>query len=898
MLNQTNRLYAAAGAFATWALVGGLGGAFAGLGDAAFAAARLWDQIDGFRRVELLALGAALGSGAGVLLAVLAGLASSIAQASGTTGRRWGHALWPPVLAAPVLWYAAFAVFSGPQAQRVPGHQLVSVALLVAGLVTCGALGLVVARWLGGRMGFRYVMAAATGVFVLVLCWSNGRILPRLYPWFHQALSALSLAGALVAARMLVFRRPNLRIGLGTLVLVLVPGAMAYRALTTSRQVRFALFDKTAALGTYARFLPLPQPKRFSPRALAKPMGPGLTASALPEGPKRPGADVVLITIDALRPDHMGAYGYQRPTTPRLDALAAQSTRFERAYTQAPHTSFATTSMLTGKYYPTLLRLRSGEGGEPVTSVLRRYGWRTAAFYPPAVFFVDGEKLAMFRDSAFQFEYVKVEFLAAALRVEQIKEYFETVKPERAFLWVHFFEPHEPYEAHEGHDFGAMGKANDKDRYDSEIAYTDQAVGQLLAYLKDSRPNAIVIVSADHGEEFDEHGGRYHGTSLYDEQVRVPLLIHVPGARPRVVGGQVELVDVAPTMLSLLEIPLPARMKGTDLGPWLSDQGAPETLMPPAFAEVEDKRMIVADRHKLICARNATLCQLFDLAADPNEKHDLIDVQPQRAEALHALMETWLDEQGRLEMLTPSPTEGALPKAIQQGRLGEVQAAAGLCDLVVGAPSSDFGEEAARLLATLPPQPALAARVTELADAGAVKSSRASAWMRVAAYAAAGSGHYEVAAISRRTDAPELALRAALALAERGQVDGEAVLIGSLRACNGTPLCRRAIAALGALRSRAALPALHETMADVNARLDVVQALGQLQDPRSLPVLVQALRHDERVPVRAEAAKVLSRYPQARYPQIRAALRQAARSEREPPVSAAIAKALRGRAGP
>src|SRR5206468_621273 len=137
---------------------------------------------------------------------------------------------------------------------------------------------------------------------------------------------------------------------------------------------------------------------------------PEIPEPPLPEGPHRPNADVILITIDAVRADHVGAYGYGRPTTPNIDALARRGVRFERAYTQAPHTSFSVASMLTGKYYPTIARLAPGDTHDPLTDVLRRYGWKTAAFYPPSVFYVDGHKLKAYQETNFGFEYVKFEY--------------------------------------------------------------------------------------------------------------------------------------------------------------------------------------------------------------------------------------------------------------------------------------------------------------------------------------------------------------------------------------------------------------------------------------------------------------------------------------------------------
>ena len=126
--------------------------------------------------------------------------------------------------------------------------------------------------------------------------------------------------------------------------------------------------------------------------------------------------------------------------------------------------------MMTGKYFPTLARLAPGEDHDPIATVLRHAtaGGRRRSI-PPAVFFIDAQKLKAFADTYFDFEYVKFEYLDAERRVDQIEAYFDTVKPVKAFVWVHFFEPHEPYEAHAELPFGAA----DVDRYDSEIAYAD-----------------------------------------------------------------------------------------------------------------------------------------------------------------------------------------------------------------------------------------------------------------------------------------------------------------------------------------------------------------------------------------------------------------------------------------
>src|SRR5262249_42747269 len=158
---------------------------------------------------------------------------------------------------------------------------------------------------------------------------------------------------------------------------------------------------------------------------------------------------------------------------------------------------------------------------------------------------------------------------------------------ERLLLWVHLFEPHEPYVAHPEHPFGER----DVDRYDGEIALADDGIGEIVAAVRSARPNAVIVATADHGEAFGEHGERYHGSAVYEEQVRVPLVVVAPGLPGgRRIAAPVQTIDILPTILAALDIPRPARVDGNDLGPWLrAGAEAPEKeASRPAFAETEE----------------------------------------------------------------------------------------------------------------------------------------------------------------------------------------------------------------------------------------------------------------------------------------------------------------------
>ena len=870
---------------AVWILAGIVGGAVAGLVDAGVAIAGGIGGMSVGKALRLITLSAGL-------LAVAGGLAGlAIAGADALVRRtrhpaRWAGALWT-LACAPLVAYDAFALFSGPRAARIPGHAAISIAAVGVGLVAIRLAASVYVR-LGERSP--RALAGALALLGIGAAAANRFVLPRLYGWFHVTLSVATVVLFILAARLRVHAARR-RLVISAAVAV-AACAFALFEVRTSQVMRYVAHERTALAALVLRGVPLSVQAR--PTVAAEHRAAEVTLPPLPAGPRRHDADVLLITVDALRVDHVGAFGYRRATTPNIDALAAGATRFTHAYAQAPHTSFSIASMLTGKYFPTLARLAPGERHEPLPAVLRMFGWRTAAFYPPAVFFVDAKKMKDYEQTNFDFEYVKFEYIDANKRVDQVLAYWDQVQPPRSFVWIHFFEPHEPYDRHDGFAFGG----SDIDRYDSEIAYTDAAVGRLIAAARKRRPNTVIVLAADHGEEFDEHGGRYHGTTLYDEQLRVPLIISIPGIPPHVIDSPVQLLDIAPTLLNLVDISVPVRMRGTDLGPWLAVPPASQARLPPAFAEVEDKRMVVAGTDKLLCDLHWGTCAYYDLAADPREQRNLAEARPDRAAALRATLDDWLDGHVRFEPLLAKGAAdakgGLLPRAIERGRLGDALVGPELAAIMAsGAPPAQR-REAAQLLAALPPRPETAAALAraaadpdrEIADWAAVGATRlgdASARPRVQAIVAAAGAD------------PNLRVRAALALAAIGDAGGVPVLGDALDHCDDVLLCRAVIANLGKLRDRRGVPVLIKHLSEVQNRREMVDALGDIGDPAAADALLERLRGDEYVPVRIAAAKALAKLGDAR---LAGRVDEAARKEKEAAVVAAAraaATTLRGK---
>jgi HEAT repeat protein len=322
---------------------------------------------------------------------------------------------------------------------------------------------------------------------------------------------------------------------------------------------------------------------------------------------------------------------------------------------------------------------------------------------------------------------------------------------------------------------------------------------------------------------------------------------------------------------------------------------APENRLPPAFAEVEDKRMVVVGREKLICDVSRDYCSYFDLQADPREQHDLSDQRPDRLAFLRLRLDQWLGEQARYEskLMGAADGTGELARVIERGRLGDASAAGALAQMLVGDAPSETRREAASLLVTaLPPrQETLTALRTAAgkADDEGVRDWAAVAMMRLGASDAQDRLHTFLAKPSTQTT-EGLRIHAALALAEQSDKAGLPVLGAALDACGSDiTLCRRILSALGSLKDARAVSPLVAHLAFVQTRRETVLALAAVADPTSTPALIGCLDSDAYVPVRAAAAEALGRLGGAR---ALSALRSALGHEREETVRAAIQAAL------
>jgi hypothetical protein len=358
--------------------------------------------------------------------------------------------------------------------------------------------------------------------------------------------------------------------------------------------------------------------------------------------------NVVLISIDALRADHLGSYGYGRKTSPALDALAASGVRFVWTFTSCPSTRCAIPSMLTGRYASTLRGRAERDDVPTLASAFRSAGYDTAAITCCQRFALANKEMTGFDHVDASADVVRMSRQGqsnADIVVDNALAWLKDRDPAKPYLlWLHLYEPHFPYHAPSGPDFGDR----DVDRYDTEIAYADAQLARLLPTLDPA--TTIVAVTADHGDEFAEHGIRFHARSLYNQVVRIPLIIRAPGATPAAPTTPVSLADVMPTLLELAGVDGPAGMNGLSLAPAL--HGAAPPARPMFIELIPDKQIkrdmagVVSPPWKIIWDREANAWSLFDLT-DPNDTHDRA-TDPQLPTLQKLLLETLDRETSRL----------------------------------------------------------------------------------------------------------------------------------------------------------------------------------------------------------------------------------------------------------
>jgi len=437
-------------------------------------------------------------------------------------------------------------------------------------------------------------------------------------------------------------------------------------------------------------------------------------------GESQRGIKVILLTIDTLRADHLGCYGYERQTSPVVDSIATQGILFKSARAQSPWTLSSLASLLTSTY-PSVNAVLTGnnrleearttlaeamqENGI-LTQAIVSNGWLQDNFglsqgYSGYHHSADVFNLTRFnrmiwmrvvrklRPNMFQ---LGRNLLASGL-VDRSIEWLDEYGDRDFFLWIHCIDPHDPYqppeeyrgmfqdEPYEGRyklSSGIIGglrtgarlepaeKANLECLYDQEIRYTDDNIARLVATLRkhDIYDETLLIISSDHGEEFWEHDGLMHGHTLYEEQLHVPLILRCPDRLPAgtTVEESVRLLDVMPTILDLFSLPKPAEVQGKSLVSLMLGQSNTWTPLP-TYAEAllyfDELKSISIGNDKLVLNPSTGKISLFDLSEDPAERWDLAAQDSAMVTELETQLRRWVDDSSELAESLPHSVGGS-----------------------------------------------------------------------------------------------------------------------------------------------------------------------------------------------------------------------------------------------
>lgn len=633
-----------------------------------------------------------VGAVLGLLVALWGGLAALIGS---RVSRGWlARGLAGLLSALPLV--AATHVLNANIAEKAP---LVHGGLL---LLVAGAVAAIVAlrfpprgeSWPPART-LSPVVALGTGAAAY---WADTHLFVGLYPGQHVSLAIAYALAALWLAHEALVRLPRLgrwlRAGLVALAILGSAVLLSLRSGDVSQNVRYLSFDvapaERHALGLLTRVTDWDgdgvasllgggdcdgRDPDVHPGAAERPdngkdddcLGGDLDAAAralyeertavppppAPPVPEPPARHLVVITLDAVRYDR---YAERPELTPRLNELASRAVRFRRMYVPYPSTILSLYSIMAG-VYPSEVTLTpyhqwevpSRDPRPTLAEILRERSFRTGGFWfhhiiAPELGIGRGFDTYWVADNTPE---VVDHTISGAEAVDRALRWLDTVdaSAQRVFLWVHLYDPHAPYEAHPDFDFGD----GDEARYDAEVAYTDREMGRLLDELdrRGRLADSVVWVFADHGEEFGEHGGRFHATSLYEELVHVPAFVLAPGLAPWDIDVPTSLIDLGPTALDMLGLSGafdPTTARGRSLARLAGGQEAPLRLvfLECFRADGDVLRAVVDGPWKLVHSRDDHFLELYNLDYDAPETRNVFDLLPAESSRLEKLIGAWV----------------------------------------------------------------------------------------------------------------------------------------------------------------------------------------------------------------------------------------------------------------
>jgi arylsulfatase A-like enzyme len=529
----------------------------------------------------------------------------------------------------------------GP-AERLAGRFDVSPSLLRGAVVVGLAAAVAAAWWAGEWVGAHKLGRCVLAVGAVAGQTANEVLLPAMFPAAHLFvawIAATPLAAGLARAwsdtreRPFAARRGGRVVLVGALALaaatVLVPPGNAVR-ITLNASRGSVLFPYLApwfvSLDTEPQLSLDVEDAWLLDRSAASSVEP---TAGLRRGPA---PVVLLLTVDAMRADLLDDPRAQG-RLPNLEAFRDQSVTFERVWSPGAQTVYTLATVFSSRYYSQLYWTRWADGRSPdywphqdptwrFPERLQEAGVRTVAYTPTRWLEDDFGVIRGFDEGGFVHAgrslHATSHWTASRYLVDRLLARLAESGDEALFAYLHFAEPHEPYgsgEAGEGEFEG----------YVASVSVVDGQIGRLLGAIEalGLGGRATVIITSDHGEAFGEHGRYYHATTLYEEMVRVPLMVRGLGLAPRRESTPVSLIDLGPTILDLFGVETPGESMGQSLVPLLIGDG-PEGLTRPIALEGREMRAVVfPDGLKVIVDRGAGTVEAYDLTRDPSEMHNL-----------------------------------------------------------------------------------------------------------------------------------------------------------------------------------------------------------------------------------------------------------------------------------
>lgn len=361
--------------------------------------------------------------------------------------------------------------------------------------------------------------------------------------------------------------------------------------------------------------------------------------------------NVLLITLDTTRADHIGAYGWSKAKTPNIDALAAKGVRFANAYCSTPLTLPSHCSILTGTY-PLYHKIRNngsyylGKEATTLAERLKERGYKTSAFV--ASFNVDSrfgvdQGFDTFDDKFSEDEMLKT--FRSERKADKVADsfiaWFDANYKEKFFSWIHLFDPHMPHDPPSPYKEEFAGNL-----YDGEIAYMDFHFGRIIERLREKNvlDKTLIVVAGDHGEALGEKEELDHGIFIYDVTMRVPLIFYADKCLPEslVVDSRVRLIDVMPSILEMVKIPVNKEVQGTSLLPYIEGKKKEElscyleTYYPPETFGWSELVGLIDGNWKYIKAPRS---ELYNLREDKNEENNLLDKESKTVAGLKKKLE-------------------------------------------------------------------------------------------------------------------------------------------------------------------------------------------------------------------------------------------------------------------